>query len=203
MRQPCREPKKRWFQPVIKGIITDVAVSLTATRDTRTMRQIELDDRMCSMLTASDPFLEFTCPCWMTRVWFMLPPETINTKNVPKEKVQIMPIRTVEATKAPARMFVRGGISSKSDYVELLAALNNLKPDQAAVVDMDPKSWVKEDGTPMDKPEITFANSLRRRFEASGLQVTAYMSGKMQITVRRLTPLELKEKQAGKGKRKK
>lgn len=115
-----------------------------------------------------------------------------------------MPVKVIDVTKAPARMFVRGGISSKSDYVELLGVLNTLKPDQAATVDMDPKAWVKEDGTtPMDKPEITFANSLRRRFEASGLPITAYMSGKLQVTVRRLTALEIKERQAGKGKRNK
>lgn len=115
-----------------------------------------------------------------------------------------MAIRTVEASKAPARLHVRGGISSKSDYVEVLSALNNLKADQAIVVTMDPKAWVKEDGTtPMDKAEVIFANSLRRRFEAAALTITAYQSGKGEITVRRLTAMEIKERQAGKGKRKK
>jgi hypothetical protein len=180
-----------------------MTVSLTATRDSRTLRQVELDDELCGKIYAADIFVQFTCPCWMTRVALMLPPETVNTKDVPKEKIHTMPIRTMEASRAPARMFVRGGISSKSDYVELLATLNNLKPDFAAVVDMDPKSWVKDDGTPMDKPEITFANSLRRRFEVGGMPITAYMSGKLQVTVRRLTALEQKERASGKGKRKK
>lgn len=114
-----------------------------------------------------------------------------------------MPIRTVLATAAPARLFVRGGISSKQDYIDLLSALGTAKPDQAFIVDMDPAAWVGSDGKPMDKPEVLFANSLRRRFEASALPITAYMSGKLQITVRRLTAIEQKERAAGKGKRKK
>lgn len=112
-----------------------------------------------------------------------------------------MAIRTIEEAKAPARLHVRGGISSKSDYVELLQALNNAQKGQAFVVDMDPKGWVNAQGQPMAKAEVVFANSLRRRFEASALPITAYQSGNMQITVRRLTAVELKEREAGKGKR--
>lgn len=113
-----------------------------------------------------------------------------------------MAIRTVVATAAPPRLYVRGGISSKNDYVELLTALGTAKPDQALIVDMELKDWVNSEGTPLDKPEVLFANSLRRRFEMSGLAVTAYMSGKAQVTVRRLTALEQKERAAGKGRRK-
>lgn len=114
-----------------------------------------------------------------------------------------MAIRTVSATAAPARLFVRGGISSKQDYIDILSALNTEKDaSKAFIVDMDPKAWVKSDGTPIPKPEVVFANSLRRRFEASGLAITAYMSGSNQITVRRLTPLEIKEREASARKRK-
>lgn len=143
----------------------------------------------------------------MVRVWYQLPPETYvdyaaeKRYQTRKDKETIMAIRTVEATQAPARLFKRGGISSKQDYIDLLAALNNAKPNQAFIVDMDPKDWVDDKGAPMSKPEVTFANSLRRRFEAGGLAITAYMSGKNQITVRRLTALEIKELEAGKGKR--
>ena len=118
-----------------------------------------------------------------------------------RDRERIMAIRTVEAAAAPQRLFVRGGISSKQDYIDLLGALNNADKTKAFIVDMDPKAWVKSDGSPIDKPEVVFANSLRRRFDMSGLPVTAYMSGTMQITVRRLTPIELKEREAGKGKR--
>lgn len=109
-----------------------------------------------------------------------------------------MAIRTVEASAAPARLFKRGGISSKQDYIDLLTALNNAKPNQAFIVDMDPKSW---EG--INKPEVTFANSLRRRFEQGAIAVTAYMSGQYQVTVRRFTALELKERDASANRRKK
>lgn len=119
-----------------------------------------------------------------------------------EEFKKLMAVQTVPAASAPARLFVRGGISSKSDYIDLLNAVNQSKdPNVAFVVDMDPKAWVKPDGSVLDKPEVVFANSLRRRFEASALPITAYMSGNMQITVRRLSALEQKEKAAGKGTR--
>lgn len=179
------------------------------------------DARLRDMLLQHDPFQK-SIPCWRQYVWALLPPETIDTTRCTcrrryngsmsqheqscnrrqyESKVTVMAIRTVEATAAPARLFKRGGISSKQDYIDLLTALNNVKPTQALIVDMDPKAWLNDDGTPMKKPEVTFANSLRRRFEASGVAVTAYMSGTNQITVRRFTAMELKEREAGKGKR--
>lgn len=180
--------------------------------NTQTAKQAELDVAMCSKLYAVDPFLQFSCPCWMTRVSFMIAEwegSIINMRPTrqqleKRDKDKIMAIRTVAAAQAPARLFIRGGISSKQDYIDILQALGSLKADQAAIVDMDAKAWVKSDGSgPMDKPEVTFANSLRRRFEQGGLNITAYQSGTMQVTVRRLTALEIKEKEAGKGKRKK
>jgi hypothetical protein len=143
-----------------------------------------------------DPF-QLATPCHVVRVWYQLPPVTIDTKDVPKEKVHIMAIRTVEESKAPVRLFVRGGISSKTDYMEVIAELNKNQKGVALIVDMDKTAWET-----VKKPEVTFANSLRRRFELSGLPVTAYMSAPFQITVRKFSALELKEKEAGKGKRK-
>jgi hypothetical protein len=199
----------------------DFSCFLAVTVDNRwPMAILVIDDREAmaarqawEALRVTDPFV-LSIPCWKAKVLPQLPPELPNkisrSEMVNREKFQQqiqerdrMAIRTIEASKAPARMFVRGGISSKTDYVELLGALNNLKPEQAAIVDMELKDWVKSDGTPMDKPEIVFANSLRRRFEMAGLPITAYMSGKAQVTVRRLTAMEIKERQAGKGKRKK
>jgi hypothetical protein len=146
-------------------------------------------------LATVDPF-QLAAPCYSIRVWHQLPPETINTSDVPKEKIHVMPIHTIEESKAPARLFVRGGISSKTDYMEVLAELNKNQKGVALVVDMDKTAWAN-----VKKPEVTFANSLRRRFEMSGLALTAYMSAPFQITVRKYTQLELKEKEAGKGKR--
>jgi hypothetical protein len=150
-------------------------------------------------MRAVDPF-QLAVPCYMRRVYHQLPPETLTTvvRLTPEQELHLMAIRTVEATAAPARLFKRGGISSKQDYIELLAALNGAKPTQAFIVDMDKAAW---DG--VKKPEVTFANNLRRRFEATGVPITAYMSAPYQITVRRLTALEQKEREAGKGRRKK
>jgi hypothetical protein len=148
-----------------------------------------------------DPF-QLAMPCWQQRVYHQLPPETQTTvvRLTPQEEIKIMAIRTVAATAAPARIHVRGGISSKSDYVDVLNALNapTFKADQALIVDMDAKSWVKQDNSPIPKAELVFAGSLTRRFTASGVPVIAYMSGNMQVTVRRLTALEQKERTARK-----
>lgn len=153
-------------------------------------------------LQVADPF-QLAAPYWKTRVYHLLPPETQTTvvRLSPAEELHHMAIRTVAATAAPPRVFVRGGISSKQDYIDLLTALNTVKPDQALIVDMDAKAWVDASGQPIKKPEVVFANSLRRRFEASALPITAYMSGALQVTVRRLTALEQKERAASKGKR--
>ena len=153
--------------------------------------------------TMTDPFIH-AIPCWRVRVWHLLPPVTFNTNDVSKEKITRMPIRTIAEAQAPARMFVRGGkVASKQDYLDVIAALNKNEKGVALIVDMDPKAWVEADGTPIKKPETVLAVALRRRFEDNGLMVTAYQSGPMQLTVRRLTPLEIKERESGNGKRKK
>lgn len=181
-----------------------MTVSTTATEGVRTHAE---------KLNRMDPFV-LGPPCWMVRVYPQLPaepPTRIPASEITRrdqERVRElertrMAIRTVTIDQAPARLHVRGGISSKQDYIEILQAINNAKdPKQAFIVDMDPAIWVDEHGKPMEKPEVVFANSLRRRFEASALPITAYQSGKLQITVRRFTALELKEKESGKGKRK-
>lgn len=168
------------------------------------VEHVNLDDlNLADMVRSYDPFQ--LSALRLHQVWAMLPPETLNTIPLvePNRTLErtLMAIRTVEATAAPQRLFKRGGISSKQDYIDLLAALNNAKPNQALIVDMDPKAWVDEHGQPLKKPEVIFANSLRRRFEMSGLAITAYMSGNLQVTVRRLTALEIKEKEANKGKK--
>lgn len=162
----------------------------------------DADRRLSEWLALHDPF-QRAAPCHTVRVYHQLPPETQTTviRLTPQEEIKLMAIRTVEATKAPARLFVRGGISSKSDYLDVLNALNTLKPTDAIIVDMDAKAWVKADGSAIAKPEVVFANSLRRRFDASAIPITAYISGNLQITVRRLTALEQKERASRKGNR--
>jgi hypothetical protein len=191
-------------------IIDDAAEQLAAAtiRMADAAHRLAMEVRQSTVPTSvfqHDPFI-LAAPCWRRRVILELPPEPpprpTREQLEKAERERIMAIRTVEASAAPQRLFIRGGISSKQDYVDLLQALNSADKSKAFVVDMDPKAWVKQDGSAMDKPEVTFANSLRRRFDASGLPVTAYMSGTMQVTVRRLTAIELKEREAGKGKRK-
>jgi hypothetical protein len=161
------------------------------------IRTTHTDDALLAdMVFRVDPFT-LAAPCWSVRVAYQLPPITISTLAVPKEKVTTMPIRTVEETKAPSRLHVRGGISSKTDYMEVLAELNKNQKGVALIVDMDRAAWAET-----KKPEVTFANSLRRRFEMSGLQLTAYMTAPFQITVRRLTAIEVREREASKKTRK-
>lgn len=161
----------------------------------------ESDRVLREKLLSNDPFIH-SAPCWKIRVWHLLPPETINTRPTrfqleKKDKELIMSIRTIESSQAPQRLRTRGGgISSKQDYSDLLAALNTVQKNQALIVDMTPGTW---EG--IKKPESTFALNLRLRFQRSGLPITAYMSGPMQVTVRRLTDLEQKELASGKGKR--
>jgi len=100
-----------------------------------------------------------------------------------------MPIKTVAIAEAPLRMFKRGVISSKQDYLDVMNALQKANAGQAIIVTMESDAWKG-----VEKPETAFANSLRRSFEAKGLQLTAYQSGKMEVTVRKVTALDPKRK---------
>lgn len=166
-----------------------------------TIRVLDVrDNRTASYLKGRDPFL-LADPSWKVRVWSQLPPEVVNTSDV--KRINNMPIRTVAENAAPSRIHVRGGISSKQDYMDVLAELNKNQKGVAIIVDMDKAAWVNENGEPMKNPEVVFAGSLRRRFELGGLSLTAYQSGSLQITVRRLTALEVKEREASAKRRKK
>jgi hypothetical protein len=115
-----------------------------------------------------------------------------------------MAIKTVTLEQAPARM--HGRVSSNVDYQAVMGALSNaatnpVKMKCAIVVDMEDLVWGKrnEKGEALyPKPEVTFAYTLRRYFEANALPLTAYQSGKMQVTIRQKLPNDPK----GKGGRK-
>jgi hypothetical protein len=53
-----------------------MTVRITSERD------IQLRDR----IQERDPFY-YAAPCWFVRIWYQLPPETINTNDVPQEKI--------------------------------------------------------------------------------------------------------------------
>lgn len=141
-------------------------------------------------LSLSDPF-QAAAPCWRNRVSPFLPPETQTTvvRLTPAQEIYRMAIRTVIEAQAPARMFHRGVVSNKQDYMDVLNALPAVKVGQAIVVDMDAKAW---EG--VKKPETTFGYALRRLFESKGLSLTAYQSGPMQVTIRKPNALDAKGK---------
>jgi hypothetical protein len=145
-----------------------------------------------------DPF-QNSEPSWRTRVYYQLPPETQTTvvRLTPSQEYKKMAIRVIAEASAPVRMFKRGAVSSKQDYVDVMNALRDMKAGQAIIVDMDLKAWEV-----VKKPETTFANNLRRYFDAKGLQITAYQSGPGQITVRKATALDkVTPRGAAKGKK--
>jgi hypothetical protein len=154
------------------------------------------DSQLRDKLDYIDEF-RFAEPCWRTRVWNQLPPETITTvvKITPSEEVRRMAIKVIQEAQAPARLFHRGAVSSKQEYADVQNALRDMKPGQALIVDMDAKAW---EG--VKKAETTFSANLRRGFEVKGLLITAYQSGPMQITIRKSTALDKRPGRGGKRK---
>ncbi len=141
-------------------------------------------ERMAENISLQDPFQLATTP--LREVAPLLPPQTINTLT---EEYKHMPVKIVAENVAPSRMFKKGTVSTKQDYSDVMIALRDLKAGQALVVTMDPKAW---EG--VKKPETTFAATLRRGFEIKNLQITAYQSAKMEITIRKASPLDPKKK---------
>jgi hypothetical protein len=155
----------------------------------------ESDVTMSERIWDNDPF-QHGEPCWRRRIFHLLPPVFIDTKNVPKERIN-MGIKIIPETQAPVRIFKGGVVSSKQDYVDAQNAIRDAKAGQAIIVDMDAKAW---EG--VDKAETAFANSLRRQFESKGIGMTAYKSGNMQITIRKATALDKHPARGGRAKSK-
>jgi hypothetical protein len=141
------------------------------------------DLKVYGFIQANDPFYLGTLPCWMSRVWPLLPPEVV---KISVEELNRMPIKVVEEKEAPARAHKRGVVSGTKDYNEVMQALRlPAKPGSAMVVTMTESEWAT-----VKKPEVSFAYSLRRYFESKGLALTAYQSGKLEVTIRKATALD-------------
>jgi hypothetical protein len=146
-----------------------------------------VDESERERLKLNDPF-QLAPPVWKHYTSFLLPPETV---TITIEERKRMPIKAVSLEQAPPPM--HGKVSHNQDYVDVMAAIRNdatspIKKQTALVVVMADPSWSSKNdkGEPKyDKPEVVFAGVLRRHFVADGLPLTAYASGKMEVTVKR------------------
>ena len=142
-------------------------------------------------LQLTDPF-QLAPPAWQHCTTFLLPPETVKI-NV--GEIQRMAIKAVPVDQAPSRL--HGKVSHNQDFADVMAAIKNdatnpVKKATALVVSMSDPSWMakNEKGEPKyEKPEVTFAGVLRRHFTAAKLSLTAYQSGKMEVTVKKGEPV--------------
>src|SRR5271163_2857117 len=141
-------------------------------------------------LALSDPF-QLAPPVWQQYTMFLLPPEMV---QITIEERNRMGIKVVAATEAPNPLHRK--VSSNQDYLDVMAAIKNpqtapTKNATALVVTMSDPSWsAKNDkgAAKFEKPEVVFAGLLRRHFTADGLALTAYASGKMEVTIKKGEP---------------
>jgi len=134
----------------------------------------------------------------MVRTWYQLPSEIVRISI--EESKRYMALRAVDLKDAPQKL-KSSFATTNQDVADVMNALSNPNTDPtkktvAFIVDMADPGWTatKDGAAKYPKPENAFTYSLRRRFEALGLPLTAYQSGKMQITVRRKTTIELAPK---------
>jgi len=148
----------------------------------------DVDDR--DRLALSDPF-QLAPPVWQHYTMFLLPPEMV---KITIEERNRMGIKVVAVAEAPNPL--HGKVSSNQDYLDVMAAIKNPQHDPtkkatALVVSMSDPSWsAKNDkgAAKFEKPEVVFAGLLRRHFTADGLFLTAYASGKMEVTIKKGEP---------------
>ena len=146
-------------------------------------------------LALSDPF-QLAPPVWQHYTMFLLPPEMV---QITIEERNRMGIKVVAVTEAPNPM--HGKVSSNQDYLEVMSFIKNPATDPtktdptkkaiALVVTMSDPSWsAKNDkgAAKFEKPGVVFAGLLRRHFTADGLALTAYASGKMEVTIKKGEP---------------
>jgi hypothetical protein len=143
----------------------------------------DLDER--ERLTVSDPF-QLAAPCWRNRVFYQLPPKTVEIRI---EEINRMAIKIVEYSEAPRRLKGGTGPSSKTEYTEVMQAVRDPKNKGKAFVVTLGTEW---EG--VKKAEIVFAMSLRRYFTVEKVAWTAYQSGKNEVTVRQMSKAELDAK---------
>jgi hypothetical protein len=109
----------------------------------------------------------------------------------------IMTIRMIAEAEAPKRLHVRAGSSLSAEYYEAVETLNKLPAGKAFVVTLTSEQFTKRPADVEEKkwkPEVMFAYSLRRFCMTQGVAVTAYQSGKLEVTVRRMTKEEQQAK---------
>jgi hypothetical protein len=147
------------------------------------------DVLLSGMVLAYDPF-QLAAPCWKVRVLPSLPPEY---RRISIEELTNMSLRPVPVAEAPARL--KGNLmSSNVDFNIVLGAIRNPEnKGKALIVTLEDVMWTSQkNGTPAyPKPEVAFANLLRRYFEREKLAITAYQSGKMEVTVRPMNQTEI------------
>jgi hypothetical protein len=108
-----------------------------------------------------------------------------------------MSVRVVEFSEAPRPMRGLSGPRIMPEYAEVMAAIRDPKnATKAIVVTIDTASLENVGDTIKKRPEVGFAYALRRYFTETKSNWTAYQSGKMEITVRRMTKAEAERKAA-------
>jgi hypothetical protein len=105
-----------------------------------------------------------------------------------KDKDRIMAIKLVKEQEAPKRLHVRSGVAMSQEYYDVVAAIRTLPLGQAVVVTLESEQFTKADAK---KPEVGFAYTLRRYFHNENMAAVAYQTGKLEVTVRRLTAEEI------------
>ena len=105
-----------------------------------------------------------------------------------------MGVKVVAVAEAPNPM--HGKVSHNQDFIDVMTAVKNPQTDPtkkatAIVVSMSDPSWASKNdkgAAKFEKPEVVFAGLLRRHFTADGLALTAYASGKMEVTIKKGEP---------------
>ena len=156
-------------------------------------------------LIIADPF-QLALPCWNRVTMLYVPTETVRISIT--ERNQHMTLRAVAAQEAPERLKSTFATTNQ-DMTDVMNALSKPETDPtkkavAFIVDMSDAGWnrttdektmtVDRSNAKYPKPENAFAYALRRRFEAMGVPLVAYASGKMQVTVRKKNQMELAPK---------
>jgi hypothetical protein len=158
----------------------------------------DCDLKVFAFIQANDPF-QWSIPSWKYAVWPLLPPEVWpllppEIRRISIEECDRMAVKVVAVTEAPNPM--HGKVSHNQDFIDVMAAIKNPATDPtkkatAIVVSMSDPSWATKDDkgkAKYQKPEVVFAGLLRRHFTADGLSLTAYASGKMEVTIRKGEP---------------
>jgi hypothetical protein len=159
-----------------------------------------------------DPFV-MSEPCWLLRVLPKLdtflahrdPLPTVSHEELRRK--DIMAIKMITEQEAPRRLHIRAGASLSQEYFDVVNAIKTLPQGKALVVTLESEPFTKPVGKNdkgKDKPghEIVFSYSLRRHFKQLGLAAVAYQSGKLEVTVRRMSKEEIAAAQRKAGKKK-